>query len=151
MLGNYKLAKDDAEAATTVDPQYAKAWSRLALVEHKLGNHSASVTAYRTAIETGGTDLARKGYWQAKFALNSSTVNHDLDETTALVDLIICTPPADHSKYRTEGRRIAAEYAADVEYLFNESESKNVDVNSLNPIWSALTVVTYTNYLLLAY
>ncbi|KAI4248090.1 MAG: hypothetical protein L6R40_001179 [Gallowayella cf. fulva] len=59
----------DAELATSVDPKYTKAWSRLGLARFVLGDAKGSMEAYQKGIEyegNGGSEAMKKGYKTAK-------------------------------------------------------------------------------------
>ncbi|KAI9780607.1 MAG: hypothetical protein M1816_002803 [Peltula sp. TS41687] len=65
----HEEAKADAEAATTVDPSYTKAWSRLGLARYALGDARGSLEAYQRGIDAegnGGSEAMRKGYETAR-------------------------------------------------------------------------------------
>jgi small glutamine-rich tetratricopeptide repeat-containing protein alpha len=66
---DHASAKADAEAATTIDPNYTKAWSRLGLARFALGDAKGAMEAYKQGIEhegNGGSDAMKKGYETAK-------------------------------------------------------------------------------------
>ncbi|KAL8847708.1 MAG: hypothetical protein Q9221_007269 [Calogaya cf. arnoldii] len=59
----------DAELATSADPKYTKAWSRLGLARFVLGDAKGSMEAYQKGIEyegNGGSEAMKKGYKTAK-------------------------------------------------------------------------------------
>jgi small glutamine-rich tetratricopeptide repeat-containing protein alpha len=62
--GQHAKAAADAELAVTVDPQYARAWSRLGLARYELGDAKGAVEAYEKGIEAegnGGSDAMKRG------------------------------------------------------------------------------------------
>jgi small glutamine-rich tetratricopeptide repeat-containing protein alpha len=66
---DHESARADAEAATTLDPKYTKAWSRLGLARFALGDARGAMEAYQKGIDAegnGGSDAMRKGYETAK-------------------------------------------------------------------------------------
>ncbi|ROT41167.1 small glutamine-rich tetratricopeptide repeat-containing protein 2-like protein [Sodiomyces alkalinus F11] len=66
---DHELARADAEAATTLDPSYTKAWSRLGLARFALGDAKGAAEAYQKGIDAegnGGSDAMRKGLETAK-------------------------------------------------------------------------------------
>ncbi|KAL2758970.1 hypothetical protein ACRALDRAFT_1062056 [Sodiomyces alcalophilus JCM 7366] len=66
---NHELARADAETATTLDPAYTKAWSRLGLARFALGDAKGAAEAYQKGIDAegnGGSDAMRKGLETAK-------------------------------------------------------------------------------------
>lgn len=59
----------DAELATSADPKYTKAWSRLGLARFVLGDAKGSMEAYQKGIDyegNGGSEAMKKGYKTAK-------------------------------------------------------------------------------------
>lgn len=65
----HELAKQDAEMATSADPKYTKAWSRLGLARFALGDAKGSMEAYKKGIEAegnGGSDAMKKGFETAR-------------------------------------------------------------------------------------
>lgn len=66
---DHESARADAEAATTLDPKYTKAWSRLGLARFALGDPRGAMEAYQKGINAegnGGSDAMRKGFETAK-------------------------------------------------------------------------------------
>ncbi|EPE09076.1 hsc70 cochaperone [Ophiostoma piceae UAMH 11346] len=66
---DHASARTDAEAATTIDPNYTKAWSRLGLAKFALGDAKGAMEAYSQGIEyegNGGSDAMKKGFETAK-------------------------------------------------------------------------------------
>lgn len=66
---DHDSARNDAEAAVKIDPNYTKAWSRLGLARFALGDARGSMEAYQKGIEyegNGGSDAMKKGYETAK-------------------------------------------------------------------------------------
>ena len=66
---DHASARTDAEAATAIDPNYTKAWSRLGLAKFALGDAKGAMEAYRQGIEyegSGGSDAMKKGFETAK-------------------------------------------------------------------------------------
>lgn len=62
--GQHAKAAADAELAVNVDPQYARAWSRLGLARYELGDAKGAVEAYEKGIEAegnGGSDAMKRG------------------------------------------------------------------------------------------
>lgn len=62
--GDHAKAAIDAEIALTVDPKYARAWSRLGLAKYELGDAKGAVEAYEKGIEAegnGGSDAMKRG------------------------------------------------------------------------------------------
>ncbi|KAE8549590.1 hypothetical protein EYB25_008112 [Talaromyces marneffei] len=62
--GQHTKAAADAELAVNVDPQYARAWSRLGLARYELGDAKGAVEAYEKGIEAegnGGSDAMKRG------------------------------------------------------------------------------------------
>jgi small glutamine-rich tetratricopeptide repeat-containing protein alpha len=62
--GQHSKAAADAELAVSVDPQYARAWSRLGLARYELGDAEGAVEAYEKGIEaegSGGSDAMKRG------------------------------------------------------------------------------------------
>jgi tetratricopeptide (TPR) repeat protein len=53
MLRAFAAAETDAIAATTADPTYANAWSRLGAAKFELGQYRESIGAYEWAIQLG--------------------------------------------------------------------------------------------------
>ncbi|KAK2755886.1 hypothetical protein FQN54_005682 [Arachnomyces sp. PD_36] len=67
--GNHSRAAQDAEAASTSDPKYTKAWSRLGLARFALGDAKGAAEAYQKGIDAegnGGSDAMRKGLETSK-------------------------------------------------------------------------------------
>lgn len=57
-------AAEDAQLATTVDPKYSKAWSRLGLARFDMGDYHAAKEAYESGIAAegnGGSDAMKRG------------------------------------------------------------------------------------------
>ena len=62
--GNHSRAAQDAEAASTSDPKYTKAWSRLGLARFALGDAKGAAEAYQKGIDAegnGGSDAMKRG------------------------------------------------------------------------------------------
>ncbi|OOG01106.1 hypothetical protein ASPCADRAFT_393086 [Aspergillus carbonarius ITEM 5010] len=62
--GQHEKAAEDAELATTVDPKYSKAWSRLGLARFDLADYHGAKEAYEKGIEAegnGGSDAMKRG------------------------------------------------------------------------------------------
>lgn len=67
--GQHAKAAADAEQAVSVDPQYARAWSRLGLARYELGDAKGAVEAYEKGIEAegnGGSDAMKRGLETAR-------------------------------------------------------------------------------------
>ncbi|KAJ5741563.1 Hsc70 cochaperone (SGT) [Penicillium manginii] len=61
---NHEKAAEDALLATTVDPKYSKAWSRLGLARFDMGDYHAAKEAYESGIAAegnGGSDAMKRG------------------------------------------------------------------------------------------
>jgi tetratricopeptide (TPR) repeat protein len=68
-MNKLEEARADAYIATQMDPKYAKAWSRLALTESKLGNVKRALDVYQHAIQVAGecvTSAMQKGLEDAE-------------------------------------------------------------------------------------
>lgn len=66
---DHASARTDAETATSIDPNYTKAWSRLGLAKFALGDAKGAMDAYSKGIEyegNGGSDAMKKGFETAK-------------------------------------------------------------------------------------
>ena len=62
-------AAEDAELATTVDPKYSKAWSRLGLARFDLADYHGAKQAYESGIEAegnGGSEAMKRGLETSK-------------------------------------------------------------------------------------
>ncbi|KAJ5098986.1 Small glutamine-rich tetratricopeptide repeat-containing protein 2 [Penicillium argentinense] len=62
-------AAEDAQLATTVDPKYSKAWSRLGLARFDMGDYHAAKEAYESGIAAegnGGSDAMKRGLETSK-------------------------------------------------------------------------------------
>ncbi|KAK1150243.1 Small glutamine-rich tetratricopeptide repeat-containing protein 2 [Aspergillus melleus] len=62
--GQHEKAAEDAELATTVDPKYSKAWSRLGLARFDMADYKGAKEAYEQGIEAegnGGSDAMKRG------------------------------------------------------------------------------------------
>ncbi|RDW76355.1 putative Hsc70 cochaperone (SGT) [Aspergillus mulundensis] len=62
--GQPQKAAEDAELATTVDPKYSKAWSRLGLARFDLADYHGAKEAYENGIEAegnGGSEAMKRG------------------------------------------------------------------------------------------
>ncbi|KAJ5379281.1 hypothetical protein N7509_012400 [Penicillium cosmopolitanum] len=60
---NHEKAAEDALLATTVDPKYSKAWSRLGLARFDMGDYHAAKEAYESGIAAegnGGSDAMKR-------------------------------------------------------------------------------------------
>ncbi|KAL4809678.1 hypothetical protein BDV18DRAFT_132570 [Aspergillus unguis] len=67
--GEPKKAAEDAELATTVDPKYSKAWSRLGLARFDLADYHGAKEAYEKGIEAegnGGSEAMKRGLETSK-------------------------------------------------------------------------------------
>lgn len=63
-FGQPEKAAADAELATTVDPKFSKAWSRLGLARFDMGDYKAAKEAYQNGIEAegnGGSPAMKRG------------------------------------------------------------------------------------------
>lgn len=68
-IGQPENAAKDAEVATTVDPKYSKAWSRLGLARFDMGDYHAAKEAYEKGIEAegnGGSEALKRGLQTAQ-------------------------------------------------------------------------------------
>ena len=88
-LGDLPRARESFEAAVAANPQYAKAWLGLGLVNQKSGNFDAAIHAYSEAMKLQPSDL---GYlllaraWERKGDNNAalSAIQHARSMTTNL-------------------------------------------------------------------
>ncbi|OJI97554.1 hypothetical protein ASPVEDRAFT_36977 [Aspergillus versicolor CBS 583.65] len=67
--GKPEKAAEDAEVATTVDPKYSKAWSRLGLARFDLADYHGAKQAYESGIEAegnGGSEAMKRGLETSK-------------------------------------------------------------------------------------
>ncbi|KAL4741470.1 hypothetical protein BDV11DRAFT_183181 [Aspergillus similis] len=67
--GQPQKAAEDAELATSVDPKYSKAWSRLGLARFDLGDYHGAKEAYEHGIEAegnGGSEAMKRGLETSK-------------------------------------------------------------------------------------
>ncbi|KAL1961632.1 hypothetical protein VTN77DRAFT_1382 [Rasamsonia byssochlamydoides] len=67
--GQHAKAAADAELAVSIDPKYARAWSRLGLARYELGDAKGAVEAYEKGIEAegnGGSDAMKRGLETAR-------------------------------------------------------------------------------------
>ncbi|KAJ5226939.1 Hsc70 cochaperone (SGT) [Penicillium citrinum] len=65
----HEKAAEDAQLATTVDPKYSKAWSRLGLARFDMGDYHAAKEAYESGIAAegnGGSDAMKRGLETSK-------------------------------------------------------------------------------------
>lgn len=68
-IGQPENAATDAELATSVDPNYSKAWSRLGLARFDMGDYHAAKEAYQKGIEAegnGGSEALKRGLQTAQ-------------------------------------------------------------------------------------
>lgn len=68
-IGQAENAAKDAEVATTIDPKYSKAWSRLGLARFDMGDYHAAKEAYQKGIEAegnGGSEALKRGLQTAQ-------------------------------------------------------------------------------------
>lgn len=68
-IGQPENAAKDAELATSVDPKYSKAWSRLGLARFDMGDYHAAKEAYQKGIEAegnGGSEALKRGLQTAQ-------------------------------------------------------------------------------------
>ncbi|KAL4781018.1 hypothetical protein BJX76DRAFT_26366 [Aspergillus varians] len=67
--GKPEKAVEDAELATSVDPKYSKAWSRLGLARFDMADYHGAKEAYEKGIEAegnGGSDAMKRGLETSK-------------------------------------------------------------------------------------
>ncbi|KAL4930152.1 putative Hsc70 cochaperone (SGT) [Aspergillus undulatus] len=67
--GQPEKAVEDAELATSVDPKYSKAWSRLGLARFDLADYHGAKSAYESGIEAegnGGSEAMKRGLETSK-------------------------------------------------------------------------------------
>ncbi|KKK25267.1 hypothetical protein ARAM_000693 [Aspergillus rambellii] len=67
--GQSEKAAEDAELATSVDPKYSKAWSRLGLARFDMADYHGAKEAYEKGIEAegnGGSDAMKRGLETSK-------------------------------------------------------------------------------------
>lgn len=75
-FGQPEKAAADAELATTVDPKYSKAWSRLGLARFDMGDYKAAKEAYQKGIEAegnGGSQALKRGLETSQRKLEESS------------------------------------------------------------------------------
>lgn len=68
-MGQPQKAAEDAELATTTDPKYSKAWSRLGLARFDLADYHGAREAYEHGIEAegnGGSEAMKRGLETSK-------------------------------------------------------------------------------------
>lgn len=83
--GQHKKAAQDAELATTADPKYSKAWSRLGLARFDMGDYQGAVEAYEHGIEAegnGGSDAMKRGLETSKRKLADMSAPAETTEST---------------------------------------------------------------------
>jgi small glutamine-rich tetratricopeptide repeat-containing protein alpha len=78
--GEHSKAAEDGELAVAVDPKFSKAWSRLGLARHDMGNYQAAKEAYEQGIEAegnGGSEAMKRGLETAKKKIDEASRAHE--------------------------------------------------------------------------
>lgn len=84
-LKQHEKAVADAEKATSLQPDYAKAWSRLGLAKFALSDFKGSMDAYKKGLDIGAedkNDTMKKGYETAKQKMEDSLMSSLESSTT---------------------------------------------------------------------
>jgi len=96
MLGQPKLALQDAKSATNIDPEFSKGWSRVAKCSLLLGDTVTARQALQKAVGTDGDAELRNIETLDRFKAEADTATNNKDYRKALFCLDKCLAIATH-------------------------------------------------------
>src|ERR1043165_3087667 len=106
-MAAFKMARIEAETATKIEPDNAKAWRTLAGIEHTLGNVAAAIAGYDRQLELTSDPRARLD--RATIALDTADYNTvremctpALSDQDCRADAMLCLAMADYREGKHE-------------------------------------------------